>query len=884
MSRQSGKASLKDNNSPATSYLLSVLEKRVKEDTFRSPESTLSRVSSAFASLDEILPHCGIYTPVLKLIKEELIDAVYSDTYTTSSSSDGRNSTQLERVPYFALLQRLHEQRSESTELMEGKINKVKQENEKIMKEIRDKDVSIAELQALVESLKQNEVELNEVILSKEAELDDINSKVKDIKVHADDKTQAYEEVLKELKQIIGNLRGESGNLRKYKVAYDTLKDTFDLPADKRPRRGFRRPVVSTKKTQLLSSIEAASKLEQQIIEVQTKCLEEYDQYLEEVKETLSAKKFADNESDAEFFNEELQLETLGDEMTARLRNFQRLISGSVVELELVRQHRDSLQSQLSQMEQAENMAAGDAGSNAGTLPPSSMAGGPGSSRMMTHDQIGKKTSTESQFSIESGLEEDTTPLVDPTSDPFNPQERLLSKYSAMIYTSVNSGKTFDEISFAQFCQSCGEKTAVCPHKITKNDMVVPLPRNCTHIKLARPMVRLSMPAISQHGVHDHEAYGQHVHGKWYDTIHEGQHWNNLDTYDVISTRSLLTPLWEDAKRLAGIETNASTSSVCSARDLSLHRVLSLLEQFYASVVWRDEKSTADDEVSTIREHLYNFMSERYQEDEISPVATYDLITAIVKHAAHDKSVLVLGLTLAGVLDGSVARYVHLIADFVESVDWKNVHDFEAFASCLYPFMHEDDLEQFVMEFTAHSENKISKTLVLNYIIHIITKNKEPRMLDAEAKLSGLGMKEKGQMTTQEFLNAMETISPLANEQLVIRLVHECMLTIGYSVAPVKRLASIAAYITLLQICTLLKEHICERVEKARQKEREVVTKLSSSKSLVPETGKIITMTEIKKLAFNIARQRQAGNRQSQVPYEDDMYWNSRPNTRDSLF
>ena len=46
----------------------------------------------------------------------------------------------------------------------------------------------------------------------------------------------------------------------------------------------------------------------------------------------------------------------------------------------------------------------------------------------------------ESQLSMESGLEEDTTPLVDPTSDPFNPQEKLLSKYSAMLYTSVNSG------------------------------------------------------------------------------------------------------------------------------------------------------------------------------------------------------------------------------------------------------------------------------------------------------------------------------------------------------------------------------------------------------------------------------------------------------------
>ena len=79
-------------------------------------------------------------------------------------------------------------------------------------------------------------------------------------------------------------------------------------------------------------------------------------------------------------------------QMNAKLKNFQRLISGTVVELELVRQHRDSLQNQLSRMEQAEHVAGGDAASNAGTLPPSSMAGGPGSSRMMIHDDVEKKT------------------------------------------------------------------------------------------------------------------------------------------------------------------------------------------------------------------------------------------------------------------------------------------------------------------------------------------------------------------------------------------------------------------------------------------------------------------------------------------------------------
>jgi len=60
----------------------------------------------------------------------------------------------------------------------------------------------------------------------------------------------------------------------------------------------------------------------------------------------------------------------------------------------------------------------------------------------------------------------------------------------------LSSGKTFDEISWAKFCASCGEKTAVCPHKITKSDLLVVLPAGCTHIKLARPTVRVSLPSL----------------------------------------------------------------------------------------------------------------------------------------------------------------------------------------------------------------------------------------------------------------------------------------------------------------------------------------------------------------------------------------------------
>lgn len=42
--------------------------------------------------------------------------------------------------------------------------------------------------------------------------------------------------------------------------------------------------------------------------------------------------------------------------------------------------------------------------------------------------------------------------------DPFIPQERVFSKYAAMVYTSNNQGRSFEEVKGAKFCASCGEK------------------------------------------------------------------------------------------------------------------------------------------------------------------------------------------------------------------------------------------------------------------------------------------------------------------------------------------------------------------------------------------------------------------------------------------
>ena len=54
-----------------------MLEERTRNETLTPGSSATSRVAVAFSSLDEILPHCGIYTPVLKIIRQELTGLMF---------------------------------------------------------------------------------------------------------------------------------------------------------------------------------------------------------------------------------------------------------------------------------------------------------------------------------------------------------------------------------------------------------------------------------------------------------------------------------------------------------------------------------------------------------------------------------------------------------------------------------------------------------------------------------------------------------------------------------------------------------------------------------------------------------------------------------------
>ena len=49
---------------------------------------------------------------------------------------------------------------------------------------------------------------------------------------------------------------------------------------------------------------------------------------------------------------------------------------------------------------------------------------------------------------------------------------------------------------------------------------------------------------------------------------------------------------------------------------------------------------------------------------------------------------LLFSFVLIGNLDASVFRYLLLMNDFIDLVNWQEVDDFQAFGAVIYPFLH----------------------------------------------------------------------------------------------------------------------------------------------------------------------------------------------------
>lgn len=619
---------------------------------------------------------------------------------------------------------------------------------------------------------------------------------------------------------------------------------------DKKPQK----PAVLTRRSQIIQEIASAKLLEEQLLTMQNAVIEEFESYLEETKAIPTTK--VDLKSSGSGSNFRI---TPDDEHEARVKleenlhkvkeRFKQSIADVKNEFQLIEIQRSSLEDQLKQLEEEANAMEEETTKKAERK------------KSLFHiDREKDKKSSEP----EEDEEIDFVKIMNSAhhQDPFIPHEKILSKYSAMMYYSCNQGKNYHEFKDAKFCASCGETTLLCPHKVTDHK-VLSLPHNCTHIKIIRPTVHISREERHPDPVPETPESVQALSARPNSTLSYGDD-------SILKAQQHLTTtykfLWDDYYSRTSIQRRIP-------RSLSEHRVLSIVEQFYSCLIWQDDYAVEDEQIVSVVETLYSFFHERYLVSDVTYLAVYDFITSVVKFAPGKKTIQLFAQAMCGSLDPVVIRYVLLVNDFIDMVEWVAVKDIRTFAHILYPFMNEEDIEQFSMGYTSFSENKISKELVSQYFLYIILKYREPRFQDMEVKLLQQPGRRPGFLTDIEYAEAIDNICPLASERLRRRLFVESAEHIGSpdDSVSVMHLAQITGYLTLLQLTPVIKNLMSQKVEDTRlASEGDLSSTPDITQTGPPKPGNFLTITTARAVAAENAKRSRTGQLKRIEHYQYD--------------
>jgi len=84
----------------------------------KSDNSKDEKIHKVFEVLDELVPNLGVYSSIMKIVRKQLFDAVFSDEFTADCSGQGS----LKRVSFYALHKSLQSKRDEKYEVLRNEL------------------------------------------------------------------------------------------------------------------------------------------------------------------------------------------------------------------------------------------------------------------------------------------------------------------------------------------------------------------------------------------------------------------------------------------------------------------------------------------------------------------------------------------------------------------------------------------------------------------------------------------------------------------------------------------------------------------------------------------------------------------------------------------
>lgn len=131
--------------------------------------------------------------------------------------------------------------------------------------------------------------------------------------------------------------------------------------------------------------------------------------------------------------------------------------------------------------------------------------------------------------------------------------------------------------------------------------------------------------------------------------------------------------------------------------------------------------------IPSAQEAFISYLERRYLYPEVATAVANDIVEAI-EHSPGSPDMMVLGQVLHGTLPLVAPRHYYAITDILESVPWTEdtTATVENVLEELYSFLSEDELQEMLLNFTSHCKSKVSRPALLEYILLLIAEHREP--------------------------------------------------------------------------------------------------------------------------------------------------------------
>ncbi|XP_056389139.1 uncharacterized protein LOC130283530 isoform X2 [Hyla sarda] len=372
-------------------------------------------------------------------------------------------------------------------------------------------------------------------------------------------------------------------------------------------------------------------------------------------------------------------------------------------------------------------------------------------------------------------------------SQALYPDEMLLNRYAVMIYTSTDNGGIFEEMEGAAVCNSCGEKTILCPHKVARS-LEICLPRSCTHIKICRPRahmatmeakiersrgIPLAPPSGRAAQITDKSLEDLEMPPPVVTSLGGRCHDTNFCTFEKDLEKQL-------QRRKA------------APRMLSQELCHSLAQRLFFSITLQLEGKSP---TLPIQETVRQFFTDRYINRDIIAYGLVDFWTSLKRDSSDSKVLDLLRSVLEGDMDPAILYYVLLKAEMVTTSPLSDMSHFTQCVHKLYPFLEEMEKESLVLGFTGYSQRCVSPPTVMGFILHLVLQHQEPLIRECEDVLSTHVKTRAGHLTPGELSEAFTELCPLLSRTQIETSIQRSMTASARHTVPLRSAAQIAAFL-----------------------------------------------------------------------------------------